>query len=59
MKEDTQAETVTVKAIRPIQYKDLSIDEGKTADVETHIAERLIADGHAEIATEKEGKKAK
>jgi hypothetical protein len=48
-----ETNTVKIKAIRPIIYKDISIDEGKTADVEPHVAERLIAGGHAEQVAEK------
>ena len=51
-------ETKTIKALRPIQYKDeVSLDEGQTADVAAHVADRLIAAGNAVEVEAKASKK--
>jgi hypothetical protein len=52
MAEDTK----TIKFTRIVNYKGIEFKAGATADLEPHIADRIIADGNAE---EVESKKAK
>jgi len=55
---DEKPETTKVTFIRGVSYKDVEFKAGATADLEPHVAERLIADGHAAVADEKKSKKA-
>jgi hypothetical protein len=48
-----KAETKKVKFIRGVSFKGVDFKAGATAEVEPHVADRLIASGDAEEATEK------
>jgi hypothetical protein len=54
---EEKAETTKIKFIRGVQYKGVDFKAGAVADVEPHVAARLIADGNAESAEEKKAKK--
>jgi hypothetical protein len=49
--------TTKIKFIRGVNYKGAEFKAGATAEVEPHVAERIIADGNAEIAARNRRKK--
>jgi hypothetical protein len=51
------AETTKIKFIRGVHYKGAEFKAGSTAEVEPAIAERIVAEGNAEVVTEKAGEK--
>jgi hypothetical protein len=51
------AETTKIKFIRGVHYKGAEFKAGSTAEVEPAIAERIVAEGNAEVVTEKAAKK--
>lgn len=57
MSEETKPETTKAKMLRQVDYKGAVLAGGATLDVEPHIAERLIAEGHAEAVADKKADK--
>ena len=54
---EEKPETTKVTFIRGVQYKGVDFKAGAVAELEPHVAERLIADDHAAVADEKKSKK--
>jgi hypothetical protein len=54
---EEKAVLTNVKFLRQVDYKGAGFAKGVIADLEPHVAERLIADGHAEAVEEKAASK--